>query len=237
MICYRRLRPVRALSFDLDDTLYDNGPVLQAAEQALRDHLHRHYPPLARLSEADWQAAKRQLLARRPQLRHDVTEVRRQLLQHWLGRAGLSAMQARVGAEQALALFLDWRNTVTVPAESHRLLQRLAQRYPLVAITNGNVDPGRIGLGNYFTAVFAAGSKYRSKPHGDLFVAARQHLGLPAASILHVGDHLDTDVYGALASGQPVVWLNQRARPLGRQSLRLLPHWEIHRLVQLLELV
>jgi len=237
MICYRRLRPIRALSFDLDDTLYDNGPVILAAEQALRDHLHRRYPPLARLSEADWQADKAQLLARRPELRHDVTAVRHQLLQHWLGRAGLSALQARTGAEQALALFLDWRNKVAVPAESHWLLKKLAQRYPLVAITNGNVDPGRIGLGKYFSAVFAAGGRYRSKPHGDLFVAARQHLGLPAASILHVGDHLDTDVYGALASGQPAVWLNRQVRPLGRQPLRLLPHWEIRRLVQLLELV
>jgi len=237
MICYRRPRPIRAISFDLDDTLYDNGPVIRAAEQALRAHLHHHYPALARISETDWLAAKRQLLARQPELLHDVTGVRRQLLRYWLGRAGLSVGLAQAGAEQALALFLDWRNKVSVPAESHWLLSRLGQRYPLVAITNGNVDPHRIGLGRYFSAVFAAGERYRSKPYGDMFLAARQHLGLPAASILHVGDHLESDVYGALVSGQPAVWLNHRVRPLGGLRPRLLPHWEIHRLVRLIELV
>ena len=35
---------IRALTFDLDDTLWDNRPVLMAAEQLLYDWLGRHYP-------------------------------------------------------------------------------------------------------------------------------------------------------------------------------------------------
>ena len=35
---------IRALTFDLDDTLWDNRPVLMAAEHALYDWLGRHYP-------------------------------------------------------------------------------------------------------------------------------------------------------------------------------------------------
>ena len=35
---------IRALTFDLDDTLWDNRPVLRAAEQSLYDWLAEHYP-------------------------------------------------------------------------------------------------------------------------------------------------------------------------------------------------
>lgn len=38
------MKHIRTLTFDLDDTLWDNRPVLMAAEQALYDWLGRHYP-------------------------------------------------------------------------------------------------------------------------------------------------------------------------------------------------
>ena len=35
---YRRWQPVAAISFDLDDTLYDNGPAIVRAEQWMLGH-------------------------------------------------------------------------------------------------------------------------------------------------------------------------------------------------------
>lgn len=35
MQIFKALVPLQALSFDLDDTLYDNAPVIAAAEQAM----------------------------------------------------------------------------------------------------------------------------------------------------------------------------------------------------------
>ncbi|MGB5260314.1 MAG: hypothetical protein WBO34_07295 [Gammaproteobacteria bacterium] len=42
------MKQLRALTFDLDDTLWDNTPVLMAAEQSLYDWLCRHYPHISR---------------------------------------------------------------------------------------------------------------------------------------------------------------------------------------------
>ena len=49
---YRPLGPVKAMTFDLDDTLYDNGPVIRAAEVSLQDYIVKHYPRTAQLTPA-----------------------------------------------------------------------------------------------------------------------------------------------------------------------------------------
>ena len=45
------MKHLSALTFDLDDTLWDNRPVLMAAEQSLYDWLGRYYPGIAHHAE------------------------------------------------------------------------------------------------------------------------------------------------------------------------------------------
>lgn len=51
------------------------------------------------------------------------------------------------------------------------------------------------------------------KPRPEIFLAALDLLGLPAADVLHVGDSLTSDIAGATTLGMPVAWVNRRARP------------------------
>ena len=53
---YRRWQPVAAISFDLDDTLYDNGPAIERAEQWMLSHLRSEYLATAMLDKPRWQA-------------------------------------------------------------------------------------------------------------------------------------------------------------------------------------
>ena len=53
MLVYRPFDTIAALSFDLDDTLYDNYPVIVRAERGLMDHLKAYYPKAASLSIAE----------------------------------------------------------------------------------------------------------------------------------------------------------------------------------------
>lgn len=48
---YRRWQPVAAISFDLDDTLYDNGPAIERAEQWMLSHLRSEYLATAMLDK------------------------------------------------------------------------------------------------------------------------------------------------------------------------------------------
>jgi FMN phosphatase YigB (HAD superfamily) len=51
---YRAIKPFKAISFDLDDTLYDNHSIIIKANQAIIEHLNQTYPELAELTEKQW---------------------------------------------------------------------------------------------------------------------------------------------------------------------------------------
>ncbi|ELR63234.1 2-haloalkanoic acid dehalogenase [Photobacterium marinum] len=235
---YRNLQPLKALTFDLDDTLYDNRPVIHRAEQAMHDWLAEHHPCSHKVERDDWKRLKMELAAEDPMLRHDVTRWRYEVLRVGLMQLGYTRPKAEQAADDGVARVLVVRNQVDVPEETHRVLSALKQKLPLVAITNGNVDAGKIGLGHYFDRVLVAGRDGLAKPEPDMFELAAKALELPASSILHVGDHLVTDVGGAKQNGFQACWYNDQQRELHREpKAKWLPDVEIHSLSQLLELV
>ncbi|WP_348251011.1 HAD-IA family hydrolase, partial [Salmonella enterica] len=73
--------------------------------------------------------------------------------------------------------------------------------WPLVAMTNGNAQPQRFGLGDYFKFVLRAGRDGRPKPFSDMYFLAAEKLHVPFGEILHVGDDLPTDGAGAIRCG------------------------------------
>ncbi|HAZ76596.1 MAG TPA: 5-amino-6-(5-phospho-D-ribitylamino)uracil phosphatase YigB, partial [Enterobacteriaceae bacterium] len=121
---------------------------------------------------------------------------------------------------------------------THDTLAALAKKWPLVAITNGNAQPERFGLGDYFEFVLRAGPDGRSKPHQDMYHRAAEKLSLPLGEILHVGDDLTTDVAGAIRCGMQACWIKpQGVSLLTATDSRLLPHVEISRLASLTSLI
>ncbi|MDF2155908.1 5-amino-6-(5-phospho-D-ribitylamino)uracil phosphatase YigB [Vibrio sp. CAU 1672] len=231
---YRRIAPVKAMTFDLDDTLYDNAPVIQRMEQQLLAWLQSYHPATRSLERTQWLALKKQVVRRDPQLRHDVTRWRLEQLREGFCLCGYPQAQALQAAQQGVDIALYWRSQIEVPAATHQILTQLAQHIPLVAITNGNVDLARIGLADYFTACYQAGPDGQAKPARDLFDLAHNQLILPRANILHVGDHLTSDIEGAKRAGFAACWLNDMNKNVIKQSeIRTLPDVEISELAWL----
>ncbi|MFM2475788.1 HAD-IA family hydrolase [Celerinatantimonas sp. MCCC 1A17872] len=226
MLFFRSWHKPSALSFDLDDTLYDNHPNIHGANQWMADTLADEIG-----RRIDWSGYKSRVLSIQPELIHDVTECRRAWLALGLKEQGISGYQNR--ADDLMQEFVAVRSDFTVPKQSHAILAELAEKIPLVAMTNGNVDIERIGIRDYFSHVYYAGGPYRQKPWPDLFAAASKALALPAHSIAHIGDDALTDVYGALVNGYQAIWFNDQDAP---QPL-LLPHLMINQLSELLNLL
>lgn len=135
-------------------------------------------------------------------------------------------------------IFAYWRSRINVPNDTHQVLTQLAEKIPLIAITNGNANPLSCGLGQYFTHILKAGPDGRSKPYPDMFDKAASLLKLPHQNILHVGDHLVTDVEGAVKSGLQACWINLDNRSLFTEGeTRVMPHIEITELAKLIELI
>ncbi|MEF1312072.1 5-amino-6-(5-phospho-D-ribitylamino)uracil phosphatase YigB [Vibrio mytili] len=238
MIFYRSIAPIKAMTFDLDDTLYDNAPIIARMERELLSWLQVSHPAVAHMGKTDWLAVKRRVVTQSPDLKSDVTLWRLVQLKQGFLDAGYNSKQAQLAAEQGVNVALDWRNRFAVPQQSLDILMQLGNKVPLIAITNGNVDVDKIGLAPYFQCVLKAGPDGLAKPAVDMFDKAQRFLNLPAENILHVGDHLLTDVHGAKRAGYAACWLNDVNINVNQHpKTRTLPDVEIRSLQTLLDLL
>ena len=203
------LTEVRAIAFDLDNTLWDVEPVLAAAEARLGDWLARNCPRIAQnLSSEDMRRAREQLAQREPERAHDVSYLRLTALEAHAREHGYHPQLAT----EAFAVFLAARNEVQVFADVAPALRRLRARYALATLSNGNADLERIGLQHVFSVSLNARQIGAGKPERRCFERLAEDLGLDAAAILYVGDDPLLDVAAARGAGCRSAWMNRRAR-------------------------
>lgn len=232
---YRNLQPFKLISFDLDDTLYDNTEVIDLAEQAFLRKLQQE-SQLANLPPKQWQDWKSQVAQQNPLLSEDVIAWRIKTLKILLSHYQKNAQEIEKIIKVVMDEFVQWRHKISVPLQSIEVLDKLAKKFPLVAITNGNVDPKRIGL-HHFSLVLRGGEQGRAKPHMELFHQTAYHFQIQPQDILHVGDHLISDIQGAIQAGCQAVWINLSDSQINQfPQATLLPTVEIKSLMELLRL-
>lgn len=219
MQVYKALQPFKVLSFDLDDTLYDNKPVIAAAEQAMLEALAELTPVSQATDSHFWWQQRVKLAHVEPEIRHDIGRWRLLGIESGLIELGINRADARVMAEKGYAAFLHERTRITLTDDVIRLLQALASRYRLIAITNGNACIDKMGIGDLFEFSLQAGPDGKMKPYSDLFHAAVTRLQVSPAEILHIGDSHRADVMGALNAGCQAAWLDHYQSPVS-----VLPH-------------
>jgi FMN hydrolase / 5-amino-6-(5-phospho-D-ribitylamino)uracil phosphatase len=222
---------ISVITFDLDNTLWDVEPVLLRAEAAQHKWLLQHRP--GAVEAFDHEALfefKKSVWKRHPQLLHHVSQMRIQTLLELQVAAGYSEEEARSGAQQAFDVFLLERHKVVLYEEALGVLELLAERYTLGALTNGNADIYKTDAAEYFDFAFLAEDIGASKPHPDMFQAALTQAGVAAEDIIHVGDDPEHDILGARNMGMHTIWMNTRhkAWPGGERADR-----EINNLQQL----
>jgi putative hydrolase of the HAD superfamily len=135
---------------------------------------------------------------------HDLSFLRREAIRESLLRAG----DAPQLADDAFEVFFTARQDVTLYDGVQDALERLAARYPLVGLSNGNADVFRTAAGPYFKAAVSARQFGVAKPDARIFHAAAAQLNLPSEAVLHLGDDATTDVWGALNAGMQTAWVN-----------------------------
>lgn len=232
--CYIKPNKINAISFDLDDTLYDNRPIIQKAEDELTYFLHQEYPLTEELKKSDWSDLKLALFREQPELCHDTGVARTTVLSRGLRQLGYSIKEAKTGAQDGLYCFLKHRSDFSISPPVLNLLQILGQKMPLVGITNGNVDAERIGLGPLLEFVLSPGLGVRMKPAPDMFNLAINRLDISANNLLHIGDSHSADVMGARLAGCQSVWLNPGFGAENAEQIRgSLPHLEISSIEEL----
>ena len=223
---------IRAITLDLDDTLWPIWPTIERAEIALACWLLDRAPgaaaifasPQARLS------IREHVIATRPEIGHDMSALRREIIRLALHRAS----EDTALAGPAFEVFFAERMRVDLFDDVRPALTFLAARFPLVALSNGNADVARVGLGEFFVAGLSAAGFGVGKPDPRIFQAAAGSAAVTCEAVLHVGDDAALDVLGALGAGMQTVWLNRAAQPW---TLEARPHAIVSTLHDLCDLL
>ena len=202
------LNDVRAVAFDLDNTLWDVEPVLARAEARLLEWLHEHCPRIPQqVSQADMAVARAQLAREQPHHAHDVTYLRLTSLERHARECGY---QEDIAA-RAFEVFLAARCEVEILPDVRPALARLRRRFRLASLSNGNADLARIGLDSAFSVSLNARQIGAGKPDRRCFERLAQELAVMPREILYVGDDPWLDVHAAREAGCRSAWMNRRA--------------------------
>ena len=222
---------IKAISLDLDDTLWPVWPVIEKAEAALGAWLGRNAPMTAALfaNAGARHDIREQIVRSRPELKHDLSALRRETIRMALHQSQENPLLADEGFE----VFFAARHEVTLFDDALLALEFLSARYPLVALSNGNADIARIGLGPYFQAAISAQAFGVGKPDPRIFHAAAGAVGVQPHNVLHVGDDAALDVLGALNAGMQTAWVNRADHFWAHDAM---PHETVTNLTELCDL-
>ena len=257
MQCYRRLTEIKAISFDLDDTLYNNRPIMLAIETKMTAYFATRFAALlpnvnATFNRKFWAPYRQQAIGINQDVAHDVVRLRLESYRLGFIAHKLSNEISKKEAKAGLDYFISLRSDFTVPHESLELLEALSKKYPLVAISNGNVDTKAIGIAQYFKHIYHAGYQgvgnhglevdgslnceclLRMKPATDMFDVVCKQLDILPEQLLHVGDCGVADIHGALNAGCQSAFLSKYG--VGK-PLKQLPHIALTNISQLRTLV
>jgi putative hydrolase of the HAD superfamily len=199
---------IRAICFDLDNTLWDVMPVLERAERILADWMGTRYPRIPqRFSPADIREARAALMLELPHQAHDLTFMSLENL----ARLAESVGYERDMAREAFAVWHAARNQCVPFADVLPSLEKLKSGYRLATLTNGNADLEVIGMAHHFEVRLHAGALGCAKPDLRAYTALAAALTLQPAEILFVGDEPHADVVGPRNAGMQTVWVNRGA--------------------------
>jgi putative hydrolase of the HAD superfamily len=221
---------IRAVGFDLDDTLLDHQSAVDGAVLAMIERMG--WPPLAD-DLALWRRLEREHYPRYVRGDLSFVEQRRERLAAFLAARGLDPDGVDLDGTFA-DYFALYRERWAPTTDAVEVLGRLRQQGLLIGIlTNGPRELqaaklDHLGLATLVDTLIAVDDLPSAKPHPDAFDALCAALGVGRTELLFVGDDLEVDAHGAADAGVAAVWLNRNgavAQPPGEQitSLAELP--------------
>lgn len=217
---------IQVITLDLDNTLWDVDSVIIKAEATMRNWLSEHAPAVMALYEPTvLEEVRAQVMQEHAHKRHDLTFMRKQVLTLLGQRAGYAPDDAASTAAAAFEIFFEGRNSVEFFPGALTMLAEVSARYPIYALTNGNADIDKAGIGQYLQGAYSSADVGASKPDVRMFNAPLRDLGLKPKQAVHIGDNLTDDIHGANDAGLFTIWVNLKSYSLTPDDPS--PHHEV----------
>ncbi len=223
---------IKLLTFDLDDTLWPCMITILQTEERLHQWFSNHHPEITNQYSIKQLRQKRFQLAQKHQhIAHDLTALRKKSFAQLSQEMCYSPEQEQKFIQEAFNFYFNERNRVNLYDDVIPTLEKLSKNYRLGAVSNGNADIYKIGLGHLFDFSWSAADAGQQKPHPIVFNSLLDMQKLTSDELIHIGDDPITDIQGAQQSGIKAIWLN-RSHSLWPEGFNP-PFMEISQLNQL----
>jgi putative hydrolase of the HAD superfamily len=208
---------VRAVLFDLDDTLFDHQHCARAALAAVHGaHACFRGLPFDEFERfhADF---LEELHVEVMQGRLGIDAARIERFRRLFERAGLPADEALTKATATIyrERYLAARQAI---AGAAALLPEVRRRARVGIVSNNLLDEQQqklqhCGLASHVDELVVSEDVGVSKPDPRIFEVALDRLGVTASDAVMIGDSWTADVAGALAAGIRPIWFNRHRQP------------------------
>ena len=202
------MKEIKVLSFDADNTLWDFQKVMR----------HSLNQTLLALKEIDPIAHSALTVDKMIAIRNAVAENLKGIIIN-LEEIRLNAFRQTLAsvnrANDELAsylheIYMKHRfEDIELYEDVVPTLEKLKEKFKLIIISNANTYPKKCGLDNFFDEVFFAQDIGVEKPDPRAFTIALDEIGYSKNQVLHIGDSLYSDIFGANNADIKCAWLNR----------------------------
>jgi putative hydrolase of the HAD superfamily len=202
------INEIQMITFDLDDTLWDNKPTITNAEIKTRKWIEEKVGAIEWGDLNDFLQLREALIRKDKSIAWDISKLRIEIFKEKI-KGLVSNDEITRLAEEAFSYFLKKRHEIELFPGVKDALKALSENYMLGVLTNGNADIYKLSIGKYFEFSISSLEAQNSKPNKSHFELAKSHLpNLKYTEMLHIGDHQINDILGAHALGIEVLWFN-----------------------------
>ncbi len=201
---------IKALIFDLDQTLVDRNTSLHRFIELQHEHFQDQMPDIRR---SDYLSAVRL---------HDQNGYKPK--QELFDKVCQTLNIKNISPDSLIRHYRDhFGFKVVLFPHTREVIEQLSLKYRLGMITNGtdliqNRKIDASGIRPYFQSILISESAGVAKPDPRIFQLSLQELGLPPEQCLFVGDHPRNDIAPAHAAGMKTVWMRNDLYTLPPQA-------------------
>ena len=205
---------IKAILFDLDDTLLDG----RTAQNKALDDFKIIYPALKKMDKIELQEKWREITFKhydtfqKGEITFEESRIRR--MQELFLEVG-----EEISREEAKSRFKIYKGLYeknwTAFNDAKQVLKKLKGKYKLGIVTNGDSIQQRekiekIGIKEYFDQITISSEVGHAKPEKEIFEVTCQKLNVKPEECVMIGDKFKVDVAGGRNLGMMAIWANRK---------------------------